>query len=120
MLFKDEDETEEDIDEKRFLDAEMTKGKLSEWIKEDQTIKFIRSRFSKFLKSFQGEANYPIYSVAIREMCTSNKQSLEVSYEHLKNTNPTLAIWIAFEPLVIFPYLNLTAYHIACKNYPAY
>lgn len=53
---------------------------MSDWIKEANTQKFIRRRFSKFLRSYQGEANYPIYSTAIRDMCTHNKQSLEVNY----------------------------------------
>lgn len=53
-------------------------------------------------------------------MCTSNKQSLEISYNDIKNTNPTLATWIAFEPMIIFPYLNRTAYQLACKQYPSY
>lgn len=93
---------------------------MSEWIKEPQTMKFIRSKFTKFLRSYQGEANFPIYSAAIREMCTSNRQSIEISYDHIKAAQPTLAVWIAMEPLHIFPYLNLTAYKIACKNYPSY
>jgi hypothetical protein len=53
-------------------------------------------------------------------MCTTNKQSIEISYNDIKNTNPTLATWIAFEPMVIFPYLNRIAYNLACKQYPSY
>lgn len=53
-------------------------------------------------------------------MCTTNKQSIEISYNDIKNTNPTLATWIAFEPLVIFPLLNKIAYGLACKQYPSY
>ena len=53
-------------------------------------------------------------------MCTSNKQSIEISYNDLKNTNPTIATWIAFEPFLIFPYLNRTAYQLACRQYPSY
>lgn len=53
-------------------------------------------------------------------MCTNNRQSIEISYEHLKATNPTLSWWVAMEPLIIFPYLNMSAYKMALKNYPAF
>lgn len=64
------------MEDPRYLDVEEARGKLSEWLREEQTLKFIKSKFSKFLKSFQGEANHTIYYAAIREMCTSNKQSI--------------------------------------------
>lgn len=66
------------------MDAEEVKGKLSQWIKEDETIKYIRSKFTKFLNHFKGDRELPIYGTKIREMCISNLQSLEISYIHLK------------------------------------
>lgn len=120
LYFQEDDDEDEEIDEKRYLDAEESRGRLEQWIQEEETIKYIKSKFRKFIRSFQGDHSFPIYAAALREMCTSNKQSIEISYNDIKNTNPTLATWIAFEPMIIFPYLNRTAYQLACKQYPSY
>ncbi len=53
-------------------------------------------------------------------MCISNLQSLEISYIHLKEALPTIAMWIGLEPALILPELNSIAYSIACKHYASY
>jgi hypothetical protein len=68
------------VDERRFLDAEEVKGKLPQWIKEEETVKYIKFKFSKFLSQFKGEGEYPIYALKIRDMCINNQQSIEVDY----------------------------------------
>lgn len=57
---------------------------MAQWIKEEQTIKYIKNKFTKFLNHFKGESDFPIYGTKIREMCIANLQSIEISYEHLK------------------------------------
>ena len=39
-----------------------------------------------------------MYQDKILQMCTANKQSLEVSYLDLSNLVPNLAIWLADAP----------------------
>lgn len=78
------DGQEEEIDERRFLDVEEVKGKLPQWIREDETLKYIKIKFTKFLNHFKGDTNFPIYGTKIREMCISNHQSIEINYNHLK------------------------------------
>lgn len=53
-------------------------------------------------------------------MCIANQQSIEISYNHLKEALPTIAMWVGLEPSLILPELNSIAYSIACKNYAAY
>lgn len=96
------------------------KGKLAEWIKEDQTIRYIKGKFIKFMNQFKGESDFPIYATKIREMCLANQQSIEISYQHLKEALPTIAMWVGLEPSLILPELNLMAYNIACKNFASY
>ena len=53
-------------------------------------------------------------------MVIENRQSIDISFEHLKVALPTIAMWIGLHPAIILPELNMIAYGIACKNYPAY
>lgn len=102
------------------MDAEDVKGKLSQWIKEDETLKYIKIKFTKFLNHFKADNDFPIYGTKIREMCISNLQSISISYNHLKEALPTIAMWVGLEPTLILPELNAIAYSIACKHYASY
>lgn len=96
------------------------KGKLQQWIKEEETTRYIKIKFAKFLKQYKGDTNYPIYGNKIHTMCVDNQQSFEISYTHLKEAQPTLAMWVGLEPAIILPELNAIAYALACKTYSSY
>lgn len=53
-------------------------------------------------------------------MCQNNRQSLEIVFTHLSNNNPTLAIWLAEEPKLMFPILNEVAQNLVSEVYPDY
>lgn len=53
-------------------------------------------------------------------MCTHNRQSLEVTFLHLSQKFPTLAIWLAEEPSLILPILNEVAFELVNEVYPQY
>ena len=114
------EEENEQIDERRYLDAEESKGKLPEWINEEETLKYIRTKFTRFLTQFKGDKDYPIYAEKIKEMAISNKQSFEISFGHLKMALPTIAIWVGLHPSLMFPKLNQIAYIITCRNFPTF
>lgn len=99
---------------------EDTKGKLTDWIQEKKTVVFIRHSFSKFLRHFKDERGQDVYEERINEMCAANKQSLEVTYSHISNKTPTLAIWIAEAPAAILPILNSVAYELVLEVFPQY
>lgn len=65
MLAEQEDDL---IDQRRYLDVEQCKGKLPQWIKQDETFKYIKNKFTRFLTQFKGDENYAIYANKIREM----------------------------------------------------
>ncbi len=116
-----EEEEGEEGDNERYLDIEEAKGKLHLWIKEPRTVRWIRRNFRKFLLYFRDEKDkHLVYEQRIQEMCHSNKQSLEITYNHLMQTIPTLAIWVADEPGSILPYLNAVAFEISKTYYKNY
>jgi DNA replication licensing factor MCM2 len=53
-------------------------------------------------------------------MCQNNKQSLEIVFGNLSLNNPTLAIWLAEEPSLMLPILDLVAAELVKEVYPEY
>lgn len=112
-------------EEEKFLDIEECRGKLHLWIKEERTRKWIRRTFRRFISTFNTKPHdndqpFYVYKERIREMCNKNKQSLEITYDHLVEFNSTIALWVAEEPLLIIPYLNESAKRLVNRWYPGY
>ena len=81
--------------------------------------KWIRLNFAKFLRTFKEDANGSfIYEQRIQDMITAQKQSLEITFHHLSQKLPSLAIWIAEEPECLLPILNEVAWEIIIETYP--
>jgi len=111
---------EDDQDMHDVLDYEDVKGKLSLWVQKNEVIRWIRKIFTSFLRSYRDEAGQHVYEHRIHEMCLNNKQSLEITFLHLSQKYPTLAIWLAEEPSLILPVLNEVAYELVNEVYPSY
>ena len=70
-----------------------------EWLARGRTRRAIKKRFIDFLKSYKNDnTNEIIYKPKIRHMCSENRASLEISYAHLAELQPILAIWLADHP----------------------
>ena len=116
---------------------------LREWIAQAQTRNEIQCKFRKFLSEFrEGEEfleNFddldeagqkrrerleattpPTYEDRIRHMCSSNRAALEVSYLHLMQTVPILALWIDEAPRDMFDVLNEAATRHVLRLFPSY
>ena len=65
------------------IDYEDVKGTLSEWVQRAEVVRWIRKNFSHFLHTFKDEHGVSVYEERIREMCSNNKQSLEITFQHL-------------------------------------
>ena len=102
------------------LDYEDVKGKLSLWVQRVEVIKWIRKIFQHFLRTYKDDAGQNVHEQRINEMCSNNRQSLEVTFLHLSNKYPTLAIWLAEEPTLILPVLNEVAYEITLELFTEY
>lgn len=104
-------------DHERYLDIEDVKGKLSQWIAQPRTQRWIRRIFLLFLKTFKDDTNQNVYEHRINKLVTENCQSLEINYSHLSNKSPTLAIWLAEEPGLVIPILNDVAFELVTELY---
>lgn len=102
------------------MDYEDVKGKVSIWVQKPEVIKWIRKIFNSFLRTYRDEQQQVVYENRIHEMCLNNKQSLEVTFNHLSNKFPTLAIWLAEEPSLILPIMNEVAFDLVGEVYPEY
>lgn len=53
-------------------------------------------------------------------MCKENGQSIEVVYQDLSETFPTISLWVFESPGLILGYLNQVLLDAACWFYPGY
>jgi DNA replication licensing factor MCM2 len=113
-----DDDAEDDAG--KYIDMEEAKGNVAEWLQQPRTIKFIRHQFASFLRNFKDEKGADVYEQRITEMCSNNKQSLEVNYSHLSLKIPTLAIWVAECPALTLPIFNEVAFELVTEVFPAY
>ena len=111
-------EGDEEMD--NVLDHEDVKGKLSLWVQKQDVIRWIKKTFTNFLRTFQDENGQHVNEQRIHDMCNNNKQSLEITFIHLSQKNPTLAIWVAEEPSLILPILNEVALDVTLEVYSEY
>lgn len=117
---REEDFGDEDQDMDDVLDYEDVKGKVSVWVQKPDVVKWIRKHFDQFLRTFKDEQGIHVYENRIHEMCLANKQSLEVTFNHLSSKFPTIAIWLAEEPTLILPILNVVALNLVSEVYSEY
>lgn len=119
-FYEQQDEGEEEEEDDQFIDAEESKGRLHEWIGLDKTKKFIKRRFIRFLTEFVLDGTDRLYYRKMQDMLNENKQSIEISYDHFKEANGTMAIWLGIEPQYLLPELNAVLYTFLSRKSPAY
>ncbi|GFR50357.1 hypothetical protein Agub_g12567 [Astrephomene gubernaculifera] len=144
MLAEDDDDPREDFNRRRKrrqsidvapsetadipldLDIEEVKGRLTEWIAQEQVAAEIKRRFRHFLRNYpndnpngqqqQSVGRQPeLYMDRIRAMCKDNKRSLELEYSHWAEFQPTLSIWVADAPRQMLEYLDEAATEVVEK-----
>ena len=62
----------------------------------------------------------PLYEQRIRTMCSFNLATLDLSYLHLMQTEPTLAIWIVDAPRDMIDVLNEALTRHTLRIFPFY
>ena len=82
--------------------------------------KEVRRRFKTFLTTFVDRRGQLVYHERIQQMCSANKQSLEVSFQHLSNSQPMLAIWVADMPAQMLEHFNEVASHVVSMEFEEY
>jgi DNA replication licensing factor MCM2 len=142
-----DDDDVDDFETQDEVNLEAFDVPLREWIAQDKTRREIQRKFRVFLSTFrEGEdelfANVditgdideveikrrrrllaqtpPTYEERIRLMCSSNRAALEVSYLHLVQKQPTLALWISEAPRDVLDVLNEAATRHTLRLFPSY
>eukprot|EP01104_Vermistella_antarctica_P001826 TRINITY_DN1195_c0_g1_i1.p1 TRINITY_DN1195_c0_g1~~TRINITY_DN1195_c0_g1_i1.p1 ORF type:complete len:930 (-),score=205.41 TRINITY_DN1195_c0_g1_i1:4-2793(-) len=77
------------------IDLEDRRLPLREWISQPQCRAEIARRFKIFFQEFVDAGGSNVYHQRIGQMCSQNRESLEVSFLDLSTHQPTLAIWLA-------------------------
>ena len=122
MIEEDEGDDDEIENDDKFLDANESRGRLTQWINEPRTQRFITRTFKNFLRKFPRGSSNALYIRKIEKMYSHNKQSLEVDYQHLMEylRNPTLGLWLLEQPALILPHLHSVAGKVVLEHNPEY
>ena len=120
-LVNEEAKEEEEVEE---VNMEAFDVPLREWIAQDRTRREIQRRFRLFLSSFRepssGKRGPLVYEQKIKNMASNNGQTLEVSYLHLTEVEPTISLWLSDAPSDILEILNETATRYTLRLFPSY
>lgn len=95
-------------------------GALEEYLSQDAPRREVRRRFRQFLSDFRDGNGHLFYPPYISAMCSDNRQSLEVSYLHLSQAVPVLAIWVADLPATMLELFNEEAMAVVQTMFPSY
>eukprot|EP00002_Diphylleia_rotans_P025588 TRINITY_DN5063_c0_g1_i3.p1 TRINITY_DN5063_c0_g1~~TRINITY_DN5063_c0_g1_i3.p1 ORF type:complete len:1064 (+),score=262.09 TRINITY_DN5063_c0_g1_i3:63-3254(+) len=106
--------------EKEVINLEEMQGPIREWIVLAGPRGEVARTFRNFLATYVDKKGALVYAERIRNMCAANRKSLEVSYLHLSQTAPLLAMLIADAPAEVIPILDEVAYDVALEMFPNY
>jgi DNA replication licensing factor MCM2 len=110
----------EDDEGDEHVALEDRKGPLREWIVLDANRREIARRYRTFLRTYVDHHGRNIYAERIKSMCAANNESLEVSYLHLAEQEPTIAAWLADAPTEILPIFDEVSMQEVLKLFPNY
>lgn len=136
---EEEEDDEVDREEELFeteeeLNLEAFDVPLREWIAQERTRREVMRKFRRFImtpiegqdqegqgqNSRRQKKQVPMYEDRIRNMCASNQSTLEISYMHLMQYEPILAIWLVDAPRDMFDVLNEAATRHTMRLFQSY
>ncbi len=123
------DEDQEDIDmhedimnEELSLEAlaDVKAASLTDWVANPAVHKTIAREFKAFLTEYTDATGTSVYGVRIRTLGEVNAESLEVCWDHLSESKPTLAYFLVNVPNEVLPIFDAVALEVALYHYPDY
>lgn len=125
---EEEYESEEEDLEEQELNLEAFTCSLREWIAQDRTRRELLKKICKFLETYYDgigdkskPKSSPLYLSKIKQMCTRNSSSIEISYEHIgKDACPQLAIWLIDVPRDMLQLFDEALHMVVNKRYSHY
>merc|ERR1719265_1051078 len=115
----DADVDEDDVPESTY---DLTHEKPGEGTQIEQRLQGkIKRSFQQFLLKFVPEGHTePRYPDMLRKMAEEHQLHLDVSFAHLQQWSPNLALWISEDPSKILPILNETLLDEAERKFGTY
>lgn len=110
---------EADLEEAAAADALDEEGPLREWLAQKATQVEVKKMFKEFLTNYK-ESGEDVYTERINNMCSENRQSLEVSYTHLAEYKAALALWLADAPSELVAIFNKGLQEVVASLYVDY
>ncbi|CAM0139684.1 MCM DNA helicase complex subunit [Umbelopsis sp. WA50703] len=98
----------------------MKHASLSDWIVQEAPRRTIKREFKDFLLTYVDEHGTSVYGERIKDMGESNRESLEVSYEHLSQSKTILAYFLANTPLNMLKIFDQVALEVTLIQFPEY
>ena len=123
------DEEQEDIDmredimnEELSLEAlgDVKAASLTDWVANPAVHRTISREFKAFLTEYTDSTGTSVYGVRIRTLGEVNAESLEVCWDHLSESKPTLAYFLVNVPSSILPIFDAVALDVTLYHYPDY
>ncbi|KAF2211336.1 hypothetical protein CERZMDRAFT_85505 [Cercospora zeae-maydis SCOH1-5] len=100
--------------------SDVKAASLTDWVSLPAVHKTVAREFKSFLTEYTDSAGTSVYGVRIRTLGEVNAESLEVDWEHLSQSKPTLAYFLVNVPASILPIFDAVALEVALYHYPDY
>ena len=93
---------------------------LAEIVATDRFRRRIARDYQRFLTTFTDENGHSVYHARIKAMCAANRESLEVSYQHLVEANAFLARLVANVPAATLEIFDEATMRIVLRLFEDY
>ncbi|KAK1067038.1 MCM DNA helicase complex subunit [Friedmanniomyces endolithicus] len=100
--------------------ADVKAASLTDWVAQPAVHKTIAREFKAFLTEYTDGNGTSVYGVRIRTLGEVNAESLEVAWDHLSESKPTLAYFLVNVPTEILPIFDAVALDVTLYHYPDY
>ncbi|GIZ48581.1 hypothetical protein CKM354_001163500 [Cercospora kikuchii] len=100
--------------------SDVKAASLTDWVSLPAVHKTVAREFKSFLTEYTDSAGTSVYGVRIRTLGEVNAESLEVDWDHLSQSKPTLAYFLVNVPASILPIFDAVALEVALYHYPDY
>ncbi|KNE65999.1 hypothetical protein AMAG_10278 [Allomyces macrogynus ATCC 38327] len=93
---------------------------IAEWLAMDRPRNTVRKELMQFLQSYTDKHGQSIYGEKIKIMGQLNRESLEVSFQHLEDANAILAYLLSNSPVEMLAIFDEVARDVIKSTYPDY
>ncbi|KAI7163921.1 hypothetical protein D0865_12083 [Hortaea werneckii] len=100
--------------------ADVKAASLTDWVAQPAVHRTIAREFKSFLTEYTDATGTSVYGLRIRTLGEINSESLEVCWDHLSESKPTLAYFLVNVPSEILPIFDAVALDVTLYHYPDY